>query len=44
MTALRLELRRTRSLALALGISLAIYGAIMGAMYPVLRDNDALMR
>jgi ABC-2 type transport system permease protein len=44
MTALGLELRRIRSLAVALGISLAVYGAIMGAMYPVLRSNDQLMR
>ena len=43
MTALGLELRRVRSLALALGISLAIYGAIMGAMYPILQANDELM-
>jgi ABC-2 type transport system permease protein len=43
MTALRLELRRCRSLALWLTIALAAYGAIMGAMYPVLKANDALM-
>jgi len=43
MTALRLELRRTRSLAVALAVSLGVYAAIMGVMYPVLRSNDALM-
>jgi hypothetical protein len=43
MTALGLELRRTRSLAVALAISLAIYSAIMGLMYPILRSSDALV-
>lgn len=43
MIAFRLELRRCRSLAVWLAASLAIYAAIMGAMYPVLKANDALM-
>lgn len=43
MTALALELRRARSLAIWLMVSLAAYGAIMGVMYPVLKSNDALM-
>lgn len=44
MTAFRLELRRNRSLAVALAISLGAYGAVMGLMYPVLKSNDDLMR
>ncbi len=44
MTAFRLELRRCRSLALWLAVSLAVYGAIMGVMYPFLKSNDELMR
>jgi ABC-2 type transport system permease protein len=44
VTAFGLELRRIRSLGLALGISLAAYAAVMGAMYPILRSNDDLMR
>lgn len=43
MTAFRLELRRCRSIAIWLAVSLAAYGAILGAMYPVLKANDALM-
>ncbi len=43
MTALRLELRRCRSLGLWLAVSVAAYGAIMGVMYPVLKANDDLM-
>jgi ABC-2 type transport system permease protein len=43
MTAFGLELRRCRSLALWLAVSLAIYGTIMGVMYPVLKSNDQLM-
>jgi ABC-2 type transport system permease protein len=43
MTAFRLELRRARSLAVWLAVSLAVYGAIMGVMYPVMKSNDALM-
>jgi ABC-2 type transport system permease protein len=43
MTAFNLELRRCRSLAIWLAISLAAYGAIMGVMYPVLKSNDKLM-
>lgn len=44
MTAFRLELRRCRSLAVWLAVSLAIYGAIMGLMYPIMKSNDDLMR
>ena len=43
MTAFRLELRRSRLLAVWLAVVVAGYGAIMGAMYPVLKANDALM-
>jgi ABC-type transport system involved in multi-copper enzyme maturation permease subunit len=43
MTAFRLELRRARSLAIWLVVSLAAYGALMGTMYPILKANDALM-
>jgi hypothetical protein len=43
MTALRLELRRNRSLTIWLAVSLGGYAAIMGFMYPVLKANDALM-
>ena len=43
MTALRMELRRSRSLAIWLGVSLGGYGVIMGLMYPILKANDALM-
>jgi ABC-2 type transport system permease protein len=44
MTALRLELRRGRSLTLWLAVTMALYGAIMAAMYPIMVDNDALFR
>lgn len=44
MTAFRLELRRCRSLAVWLAVSLAIYGVIMGLMYPFMKSNDELMR
>jgi len=43
MSAFQLELRRCRSLALWLTVSLVAYGAIMGVMYPVLKANDKLM-
>jgi len=43
MNALTLELRRSRSIAIWLGVALAFYGGIMGVMYPVLKSNDALM-
>ena len=43
MTALRLELRRNRGLAIWLAVSLGGYAVIMGLMYPVLKANDALM-
>jgi ABC-2 type transport system permease protein len=43
MTALRMELRRSRSRAIWLGVSLGGYGVIMGLMYPILKANDALM-
>ena len=44
MTAFLLELRRNRSLTLWLAVTLVIYGGIMGLMYPILKDNDELMR
>ena len=43
MTAFRLELRRNRTLGLWLVITLAVYGGIMGLMYPILQANDELM-
>jgi ABC-2 type transport system permease protein len=43
VTAFGLELRRSRSLAVWLGIAVATYGAVMGVMYPILKSNDALM-
>jgi ABC-2 type transport system permease protein len=42
MTAFGLELRRNRSLTLGLAITLAAYGAMMGAMYPIMVENDEL--
>lgn len=42
MTAFRLEMRRNRSLTLWLGIVLLGYGALMGAMYPFMVENDAV--
>jgi ABC-type transport system involved in multi-copper enzyme maturation permease subunit len=42
MTALRLELRRDRSLLLWLGVALGGYAALMGFMYPIMLENDAL--
>lgn len=44
MTAFRLELRRCRTLAIWLVVVLAVYGAVMGAMYPILQANDQLMQ
>ena len=44
MTAFRLELRRSRGLVLWLGITMLVYGGIMGLMHPVLKQNDDLMR
>ena len=38
-----MELRRSRSIAIWLGVSLAGYGVIMGLMYPIIKENDALM-
>ncbi len=42
MTALRMELRRNRSLVVALAVGMGAYGAIMGAMYPFMVENDAI--
>jgi ABC-2 type transport system permease protein len=39
-----MELRRSRSLTLWLAVTMAAYGAIMAAMYPIMVDNDALFR
>ncbi len=44
MTAFRLELRRNRSVALWLGVMLAVYGVLMGLIYPIMLQNDDLMR
>lgn len=43
MSAFELELRRTRSLLAWLAVALLGYGAVMGAMYPVLRDATDLL-
>ena len=43
MIALRLELRRARSLAVWLAVAVAAYGVVMGAMYPFMKSNDELM-
>lgn len=42
MTAFRMELRRNGSLTLWLGVTMALYGATMAAMYPIMVDNDKL--
>ncbi len=42
MTAFRLELRRNRSLLLGLAVTIGGYAALMGFMYPIMRENDAL--
>lgn len=44
MTAFRMELRRARSLALWLTVITAAYGAVMGAMYPVMVESDELLK
>jgi ABC-2 type transport system permease protein len=44
MTPFGLEMRRNRSLLLALVITLVAYGAMMGLTYPIMRQNDALIR
>jgi len=42
MIAFRMELRRNRTLTIWLAVSMALYGAIIAAMYPVMVENDAL--
>ena len=42
MTALGLELRRNRSLAIWLVVAMGAYGAVMGAMYPFMVENNAV--
>ncbi len=44
MTPFALEMRRNRSLLVALVISLLAYGGIMGLMYPILKQSDDQMR
>ena len=44
MTPFGLELRRNRSLLIALVVSLVGYGAIMGLMWPIMEESDAQMR
>ncbi|HYO43265.1 MAG TPA: ABC transporter permease subunit [Candidatus Limnocylindrales bacterium] len=44
MTAFRMELRRNRSLTVWLGVMLLGYGAVMGAMYPVMVENDEVFK
>jgi ABC-2 type transport system permease protein len=43
MTAFRLELRRSRTLLLWLGVTLLAYGGLMGLMHPIMRENDKLI-
>lgn len=40
---IRLEIRRSRSLAIWLGIVVVLYGAFIAAFYPVVRDNMKLI-
>jgi beta-exotoxin I transport system permease protein len=40
---LRLELRRSRSLAIGLGAIVLLYGSFIAAFYPVIRDNAKLI-
>jgi ABC-2 type transport system permease protein len=42
MTAFRMELRRNRTLTIWLAVTMALYGAIIAAMYPVMVENDEL--
>lgn len=42
MTALGLELRRNRSLVIWLVVAMGAYGAVMGAMYPFMVENNAV--
>ena len=44
MIAFRLELRRSRSLIVWLGITLLGYGGVMGLMHPMMRENDDLIQ
>lgn len=43
MTAFWLELRRNRTLTVWLAVTMAVYGGVMAAMYPIMVENDALM-
>ena len=43
MIAFRLELRRSRTLAIWLVVALAGYGAIMGLIYPIMQESGALI-
>lgn len=44
MTALRMELRRNRTLTIWLGVLLLVYGAVMGTMYPIMVENDEVFK
>jgi ABC-2 type transport system permease protein len=44
MTAFRLEFRRDRTLLVGLAMVLVAYMAMLGVMYPIVRDNDDLMQ
>ncbi len=41
--AFRLELRRSRSLALWMGLTVVVYVAIIGLMYPIIHDNASMV-
>lgn len=43
-TAIRMELRRSRSLGAWLVVLLAGYGVVLAFMYPVIQENDALFQ
>lgn len=44
MTSLLLELRRSRGLAAWTGLALVVYGAMMGALHPMMVENEELFR
>jgi hypothetical protein len=44
VTTFRIELRRNRTLTAWLAVTMALYGAIIAAMYPVMVENDALFK
>ena len=43
ISTLFLELRRSRALVIGMALVTLVYGGIMGAMYPILQENQALL-